>query len=55
LSTRVCKATRASQIRLRCVTQCDLAQVALLDRLGIVLPNRMRIVEREAPRLAATS
>jgi hypothetical protein len=55
LSTRVCKATCASQIRLRCVAQCDLAQAALLDRLGIVLPNRMRIVEHEAPRLAATA
>lgn len=33
------------QIRLRCVTQPDLAQAALLDRLGIVLPRRMRITE----------
>jgi transposase len=31
------------QIRLRCVTQPDAAQAALLDRLGIVLPKRMRI------------
>ena len=30
------------EIRLRCVTQPDAAQVALLDRLGIVLPKRMR-------------
>ncbi len=30
------------QMRLRCVTQPDLAQAALLDRLGIVLPKRMR-------------
>ena len=29
-------------IRLRCVTQPDAAQAALLDRLGIVLPKRMR-------------
>jgi transposase len=33
------------QIRLRCVTQPDFAQAALLDRLGIVLPKRMRIAE----------
>jgi hypothetical protein len=30
------------QMRLRCVTQPDPAQAALLDRLGIVLPKRMR-------------
>jgi transposase len=33
------------RIRLRCVTQPDAAQAALLDRLGIVLPKRMRIAE----------
>jgi len=33
------------QVRLRCVTQPDAAQAALLDRLGIVLPKRMRIAE----------
>jgi transposase len=38
------------QIRLRCVTQPDPAQAALLDRLGIVLPKRMRIA---APNLSA--
>ncbi len=43
------------QIRLRCVTQPDAAQAALLDRLGIVLPKRMRIAEHEAPPLAATA
>jgi transposase len=43
------------QIHLRCVTQPDPAQAALLDRLGIVLPKRMRIAEREAPLLAATA
>jgi transposase len=32
-------------IRLRCVTQPDDAQAALLDRLGIVLPKRMRLTE----------
>jgi transposase len=40
------------QIRLRCVTQPDPAQAALIDRLGIVLPKRMRIAEHETPRLA---
>jgi transposase len=42
------------QIRLRCVTQPDPAQAALLDRLGIVLPTRMRLAERELPALAHT-
>ncbi len=37
--------TTHGQIRLRCVTQPDAAQAALLDRLGIVLPKRMRIAE----------
>jgi transposase len=35
------------EIRLRCVTQPDAAQAALLDRLGIVLPKRMRLDESE--------
>jgi transposase len=43
------------QIRLRCVTQPDPAQAALLDRLGIVLPKRMRIAEHEAQYLAASA
>ena len=43
------------QIRLRCVTQPDAAQAALLDRLGLVLPKRMRLTEHEAPQLAATA
>ena len=43
------------QIRLRCVTQPDAAQLALLNRLGIVLPKRMRIAEHQAPQLAATA
>jgi transposase len=30
------------EIRLRCITQPDAAQAALLDRLGITLPKRMR-------------
>jgi transposase len=41
------------QIRLRCVTQPDADQAALLDRLGIVLPKRMRLAENELPALAA--
>jgi len=43
------------QIRLRCVTQPDAAQAALLDHLGIVLPKRLRITERELPPLAASA
>lgn len=42
-------------VRLRCVTQPDAAQAALLDRLGIVLPKRMRLAEREPSALAATA
>jgi transposase len=41
------------QIRLRCVTQPDAAQAALLDRLGITLPKRMRLAEYELPAVAA--
>jgi hypothetical protein len=40
------------QIRLRCVTQPDPAQAALLGRLGIVLPKRMRLAEPEHSMLA---
>ena len=47
--------TTHGQIRLRCVTQPDAAQAALLDRLGIVLPKRMRLAEYEVPTLAATA
>jgi transposase len=36
------------QVRLRCVTQPDPAQAALLNRLGIVLPKRMRLAELQA-------
>src|SRR3984957_3384701 len=39
------------QIRLRCVTQPDQAQAALLNRLGIVLPKRMRLAEQYLPAL----
>lgn len=41
------------QIRLRCVTQPDADQAALLDRLGIVLPRRMHLAEHQLPALAA--
>ena len=34
--------TTHGDIRLRCITHPDAAQAALLDRLGIVLPKRMR-------------
>jgi transposase len=47
--------TTHGRIRLRCVTQPDSAQAALLDRLGIVLPKRMRLVEPEWPTLVATA
>jgi len=33
------------EVRLRCVTQPDAAQAALLDRLGVVLPKHIRIPE----------
>ena len=42
-------------IRLRCVTLPDAAQDALLDRLGIVLPKRMRISENQIPHLALSA
>jgi transposase len=43
------------QIRLRCITQPDAAQATLLDRLGIVLPKRMRLAEHELSALAASA
>src|SRR5271157_3496911 len=43
------------EIRLRCVAQPDAAQAALLDRLGIVLPKRMRFPENEPSILALRS
>jgi transposase len=43
------------QIRLRCITQPDAAQAALLDRLGIFLPKRMRLEERQLPALAISA
>jgi transposase len=43
------------QIRLRCVTQPDPAQAALLNRLGITLPKRMRLAEHHLPALEQTA
>jgi hypothetical protein len=43
------------QIRLRCVTQPDAAQAALLDRLGIALPKRMRLADHELPTFAVSA
>jgi transposase len=43
------------EIRLRCVAQPDAAQAALLDRLGIVLPKRMRFDVSDMPHLARTA
>jgi hypothetical protein len=34
------------------VTQPDAAQAALLDRLGVILPKRMRFSEPAVPTLA---
>ena len=47
--------TTHGQIRLRCITQPDRDQAALLDRLGVVLPKRMRLAEHELPALALTA
>jgi transposase len=44
--------TTHGQIRLRCVTQPEAAQAALLERLGIALPKRMRLPEHELPTFA---
>lgn len=43
------------EIRLRCVTQPDAAQAVLLERLGIVLPKRMRLNEADLPDLAISA
>jgi hypothetical protein len=50
-----CPPPHTAKVRLRCVTQPDAAQAAFLDRLGIVLPKRMRSAERDASPLAATA
>jgi len=43
------------EIRLRCVTQPDPVQAALLDRLVLVLPKRMRLAEAEIPDIAISA
>ena len=47
--------TTHGEIRLRCVTQPDAAQAALLDRLGIVLPKRMRLSQLDLPAIALSA
>jgi transposase len=47
--------TTHGEIRLRCVTQPDAAQAVLLERLGIVLPKRMRLGEQELPAVAMSA
>lgn len=46
--------TTHGEIRLRCIAQPDAPQAALLDRLGIVLPKRMRTDHLDLP-LALTA
>lgn len=46
--------TTHRDIRLRCIAQPDAAQAALLDRLGLVLPKRMRADDIDKP-LALTA
>jgi transposase len=43
------------EIRLRCVAQPDDAQAVLLERLGIVLPKRMRTTEIDLPAVALSA
>ena len=47
--------TTHGNIRLRCITHPDPAQAALLDRLGIVLPKRMRQTELDLPVIAVSA
>jgi transposase len=47
--------TTHGQFRLRCVTQPDPAQSILIERLGLVLPKRMRVPEPATPMLVATA
>jgi len=37
------------EVRLRCVTQPDAAQSVLLERLGMVLPKRLRMPDIDLP------
>jgi transposase len=43
------------EIRLRCIAQPDAAQAVLLQRLGIVLPKRMRLSELDLPAEAVSA
>jgi transposase len=43
------------EIRLRCITQPDPAQAVLLERLGIILPKRMRLTELDLPAVAVSA
>jgi transposase len=45
--------TTLGEIRLRCITQPDPAQSPLLDRLGVVLPKRMRLTDQQPLPLSA--
>lgn len=47
--------TTHGDVRLRCITQPDAAQAALLERLGITLPKRMRLTELDAPTVALSA
>ena len=47
--------TTHGEIRLRCIAQPDDAQAALLDRLGMVLPKRMRPLENHPPIFALSA
>ena len=47
--------TTHGELRLRCVTQPDAAQAVLLERLGIVLPKRMRLDQSDLPELAISA
>ena len=47
--------TTNGDIRLRCVAQPDDAQAVLLDRLGIVLPKRMRRSDLDLPTVALSA
>jgi len=47
--------TTHGEIRLRCIAQPDDAQAALLDRLGMVLPKRMRPLENDPPIFALSA
>jgi hypothetical protein len=41
------------EVRLRCVTQPDAAQSALLERLGMVLPKRLRMPDIDVAAVAS--